>query len=149
MRGRSLCATAAQMCHAAPSITLCTPEYMETRACPGLDNAREMSCYHGGARDMVYINSQRWYHGSDAFFKGRKADGTPLDMDDYRTYVVNHEVGHWIGHGHDFTCDSRGRSPIMMQQTLGQHDRRNRRDVRAKLVGRLGAAVFGAACSSV
>ena len=104
-------------------ITLCTPDYMEREACPGLGNAREMSCYHGGDRDQVYINAARWYQGSDAFFRGRRPDGAPLDMDDYRAYVVSHEVGHWRGLGHDLACDARGRSPVMMQQTLGHHDR--------------------------
>jgi hypothetical protein len=39
--------------------------------------------------------------------------------DDYRRYVVLHEMGHALGHGHK-TCAIPGSpAPIMMQQTLG------------------------------
>lgn len=38
--------------------------------------------------------------------------------DDYRRYVLLHEIGHALGRGHD-TCTGSGPAPIMMQQTLG------------------------------
>ena len=37
----------------------------------------------------------------------------------YRHMVVNHETGHWLGHGH-LGCAGRGRpAPVMMQQSKG------------------------------
>ena len=52
----------------------------------------------------------RWVRGSATY-------GT--DLTSYRTYLVNHEVGHGLGHRH-VSCPAPGRpAPIMVQQTLG------------------------------
>ena len=37
---------------------------------------------------------------------------------DYRHLVVNHETGHWLGHGHR-GCAGSGPAPVMMQQSTG------------------------------
>lgn len=60
--------------------------------------------------DTIYLNADRWLHGSKA---------SKLDLDDYRQYLVSHEMGHILGFDHK-DCPCVGcRAPVMMQQTLG------------------------------
>lgn len=73
----------------------------------GLDTKGEVNCDVG---KQVVVNSKRWLTGSPKF------SGT---LDDYRALIVNHEVGHRIGHGHE-GCPGRGKlAPAMMQQIYG------------------------------
>jgi hypothetical protein len=70
---------------------------------------RYTSCRNG---DAVVVNVARWVHGVPDY-------GAPLAR--YRQYVVNHEVGHRLGYGHEL-CPGRGRlAPVMQQQTLGRY----------------------------
>jgi len=70
----------------------------------------EWSCRVGR---FVIINQTRWLHASPAW----NAAGRSLR--DYRNMVVNHETGHWLGHGH-LGCPGPGRlAPVMMQQSKG------------------------------
>ncbi|MEQ4301774.1 DUF3152 domain-containing protein [Plantactinospora sp. B6F1] len=67
------------------------------------------SCRGSG---RVIINLERWMRSVPHYVEAK----VPLDR--YRTYVVNHEVGHELGHGHE-RCPRDGRAaPVMMQQTL-------------------------------
>ncbi|WP_329272427.1 DUF3152 domain-containing protein [Streptomyces sp. NBC_01451] len=71
------------------------------------DHLGEVNCRTGA--DVV-INLKRWQLGSPEF------DGPPVE---YRALIVNHEVGHWLGRGHE-TCPGPGRpAPAMMQQIDG------------------------------
>ncbi|QBR93840.1 DUF3152 domain-containing protein [Nocardioides euryhalodurans] len=61
----------------------------------------------------VIINQTRWRFASPSW----NAANRPVR--EYRHMVVNHETGHWLGHGH-LGCSARGRkAPVMMQQSKG------------------------------
>jgi hypothetical protein len=69
--------------------------------------AGEVSCR--GGRDIV-VNLRRWLLGVP-WYTGA--------LDDYRRMVVNHEVGHFLGHGHA-RCPAAGSlAPVMQTQTYG------------------------------
>ena len=87
-------------------VVLASPDTTD-RLCRPLSTGGIYSCGNG---DTAVINSMRWLRGADAY---RGA------LPEYRQYVVNHEVGHTLGHGHA-TCPGRGEdAPVMMQQTKG------------------------------
>lgn len=80
------------------------------RYCRGVANtAGYLSCWSGR---FAAINVNRWHHGTDKFH-------APLWK--YRGYVLNHEVGHALGHRHR-GCPGAGRlAPVMMQQSKGTY----------------------------
>lgn len=87
-------------------IVLATPATAD-RLCLPLDTVGRLSCRNG---DRVVVNLERWVTGIPDYAG---------DLTGYRAYLVNHEVGHWLGQGHE-SCPGRGRpAPVMQQQTLG------------------------------
>lgn len=87
-------------------VTLASPDTTD-RLCAPLDTRGEVSCHAGG---RAVLNLRRWQLGVEAY-------GT--DLTAYRTYLVNHEVGHALGHGHVDCPGPRQDAPVMMQQTYG------------------------------
>lgn len=60
----------------------------------------------------IYINLQNWYGVAES----------GLSVNKYREYVINHELGHALGHGHlecDNTTSVNGICPVMYQSTAG------------------------------
>lgn len=75
--------------------------------CHPLRTLGEVSCFNGAT---VNLNGARWETGVPDYGS---------DLDGYRTYLINHEVGHYLGRGH-VRCPDPGRpAPVMMQQTKG------------------------------
>ena len=69
----------------------------------------EWSCRVGAS---VIINDKRWSSASQAW------NSSGGSLRDYRHMVINHEVGHWLGHGHR-NCSAGGQlAPIMQQQSM-------------------------------
>lgn len=86
-------------------IRLASPTTIESKC--GVPS--NLSCAELGGRYM-YLNADRWFHGSKA---------SKLSLDNYRQYMVSHEIGHILGFDHE-KCPCVGcKAPIMMQQTLG------------------------------
>ena len=69
----------------------------------------ELSCRYG---KLILINDVRWRNATDPW---NTAGGT---IRDYRHMVVNHEVGHFLGHSHE-NCPTPGAlAPVMCQQSV-------------------------------
>lgn len=77
------------------------------RLCRPLRTGGIFSCYMNG---RAVLNAMRWQAGADAYAG---------DLASYRIYMVNHEVGHALGHGHSYTCGAGGLAHVMIQQTKG------------------------------
>ena len=77
----------------------------------------ELSCTTWA--NQVIINDVRWREGTEA----SRAGG--MSTRDYQHMVVNHEMGHWLGHyAHIDGCTAEngflgGPAPIMLQQSTG------------------------------
>lgn len=90
------------------AIRLATPATVDkVCATVGLDTRGYVSCRAG---HIVMINLDRWLYAVPVY-RG--------DVARYRQYLINHEVGHELGYGHQ-ACPGEGRlAPVMQQQTIG------------------------------
>lgn len=69
----------------------------------------DLSCRVGSS---VIINETRWNEATSAW------NGGGGSLRDYRHMVVNHEVGHWLGHDHRGCTTPGGPAPVMQQQSV-------------------------------
>ncbi|MGW4568253.1 DUF3152 domain-containing protein [Streptomyces sp. NPDC004561] len=94
------------------------PDFVITLASPGttaqwcaksgLDTTEDNVSCDSAATERVMINAYRWAQGSRTY-------GDEIHA--YRQMLINHEVGHRLGHGH-VTCQKNGElAPVMQQQT--------------------------------
>jgi Protein of unknown function (DUF3152) len=61
---------------------------------------------------QVLVNLDRWRYATPTWTKSER---------EYRSFVINHEVGHWLGLGHA-GCGGVGLpAPVMMQQSKGTY----------------------------
>lgn len=89
-------------------VALASPAVVDEH-CRPLSTRGKYSCFNG---TRAMINSVRWAGGAEAY--GR-------DLAGYRTYLINHEVGHALDNRHA-RCPARGAlAPVMVQQTISTH----------------------------
>jgi hypothetical protein len=87
-------------------IVLATPGTTDALCAP----LRTNGTYSCGQGNTAVINLDRWNDGIDVWTG-------PLE--EYRHYVVNHEFGHVLGHGHEMCGGAGQAAPVMQQQTKG------------------------------
>ncbi|PCH79933.1 MAG: hypothetical protein COB90_10195 [Hyphomicrobiales bacterium] len=75
------------------------------RFCRPLRTNSRFSCSKG---NRVVLNVKRWKTGVRHWTKS---------IFEYRAYLVNHEVGHFLGHRHKRCHKRNAPAPVMMQQT--------------------------------
>jgi hypothetical protein len=74
--------------------------------------AEYWNCMSG---NNVVANVDRWNNTTPEWL----ASGGNLD--EYRTLLINHETGHWLGFLDNFTCAGTGQAaPVMMQQSINR-----------------------------
>ena len=89
-------------------VTLARPRKVDKLCAPLQTNGR-YSCFNGY---RAVINSRRWKRGAASYDWGRYLRA-------YRRYLINHEVGHALGHHHRYCGRAGAPAPVMMQQTKG------------------------------
>ncbi len=71
--------------------------------------------YNCNVGDYVVVNQDRWLYATQPW---NAAGG---NIRDYRHLIINHETGHWLGHGH-IACTAAGQAaPVMDQQSINLH----------------------------
>lgn len=96
---------------AADSVVMLTPHHVIRDMFGDKFSDKKLSVCDMHTRE-VWLNEDRW----------RRAlpDDSQLPLAAYRAYVVQHELGHALGHRHARRCATRGDpAPVMIQQTLG------------------------------
>ena len=95
---------------AADSIVTLTPNAVIATMFPQFKKDKLSVC--DMLTQAVWINEDRW--------RRNLPDDSQLPLAAYRAYVLQHELGHALGHTHADPCTKKGdAAPIMIQQTLG------------------------------
>ena len=82
-------------------VTLATPSTTDERCLP-LITGGTLSCWDG---ERAMLNAVRWYNGAEAY---------GADIDTYRIYLVNHEVGHGLGRRQENCPRAGALAPVMI-----------------------------------
>ena len=89
------------------TITVASPERVDSLCWP-LRTVSRYSCARNG---WIAFNRDRWLGATEDW---------PSDLETYRRYLVNHEVGHYVaGPSHPGCPEPGSLAPVMMQQTKG------------------------------
>jgi hypothetical protein len=86
-------------------IVLASPALTDLLCAPLL-TLGHYSCAQGG---RAVLNFERWRSGAFSY----------TSIARYRTYMINHEVGHLLGRGHAYCSTPGAPAPLMVQQTKG------------------------------
>ena len=85
------------------TLSIATPTTTDALCAP-LETIGMWNCRNG---TNVVLNSDRWTYGTPTF----------SSIDAYHIYVINHEVGHFLGHEHEYCAGAGLTSPVMAQQS--------------------------------
>ena len=85
------------------TLSIATPTTTDALCAP-LETIGMWNCCNG---TNVVLNSDRWTYGSPIF----------SSVEAYHVYEINHEVGHFLGHEHEYCAGAGLTSPVMAQQS--------------------------------
>ena len=85
------------------TLSIATPTTTDALCAP-LETIGMWNCRNG---INVVLNSDHWTYGSPTF----------SSVEAYHIYEINHEVGHFLGHEHEYCAGAGLTSPVMAQQS--------------------------------
>ena len=88
------------------TLVVASPDTVDALCAP-LQTLGTLSCGNNG---WIALNVLRWTGATEDW---------PSDLETYRRYLINHEVGHYVlGPDHDECAEAGALAPIMMQQSI-------------------------------